>query len=88
MLEKVTEEQLTTPRGLTYVQVYEDAWWPHDEEGNLFFHRMRPSSRHVSPQCNSNEAIARSVGEKLIPGYAGVKQIAFAYVPIDVRDYE
>lgn len=88
MLEPVTEEQLTKPDGMTYVQVFQNYWWPHDSQGRLYLHRMRPSSRRVSPQCNGNKSIAESIGSKLIEDYAGVKLIEFAYVPIDVRDYE
>lgn len=87
MYEPITEEQLTTPRGMTYVQVIEDAWWPHDSDGNFYFYRQRPSSRHVAPQCNHYEQIARSVGEKYVPGYAGVKQIPIAFVPINPSDF-
>lgn len=87
MFEPVTEEQLTTPRGKHHVEVYEDAWWPHDEDGNFFFYKLSAKDRHVSPYCNRNKEIAESVGKKIIPGYAGVKQLDFAYVPIDVRDY-
>lgn len=87
MFEKVTEEQLTTPRGHTHIQVYEDAWWPHDEDGNFYFYRLSAGDKYPRPQCNLNKVIAESVGKKILPGYAGVKQIAFAYVPIDVRDY-
>lgn len=88
MFEPITEEKLTQPRGNAYVQVYEDAWWPHDEEGNFFFYKLSPKDKHVAPQCNRNQTIAESVGRSVIPGYAGVKQLALAYVPIDVRDYQ
>lgn len=54
-------------------------WWVvHPEKGLVMW-------RNTSPQCNSNEEIARRVGA-MYP-WAEIRFIETAYLPHDCRDY-
>lgn len=78
---KFVERNVVDPSGI--VQVYKNFWWwcIDGDPKRAIFYRLTPRSTG-SPQCNSNESIARGVGEKLgYPEGAQLIHIPLAFVP-------
>lgn len=87
-------DEATAPVKAGMFQHYVDAWWVvHPERGLAFFNppgRRRRAGSLGSPQCNTDERIARKVG----PVTAGtvfpeveIRQFPSVWVPIDISDY-
>jgi hypothetical protein len=55
-----------------------DRYWVIDDEG-LYWYALNEKARAWSPQCNANEAIAKSLQEKLYPD-ARVEQVHLVFV--------
>lgn len=74
------EEAIVPPRGL--IECIKDSWWSvHPTKGLIFWDK-----RARSPQCNSNEAIARRLQQQLYP-WAECKFIPLVFRRIDPREY-
>lgn len=77
--EKVT----TAPDGLC--NHYKDRWWVvAPEKGVLFWKPHKRWAGH--PQCNSNEALTKSLMEKLYP-WAEIRFMPSVFVKAEPRDY-
>lgn len=77
-LSYLPESEATTPTEGADVML--DRWWSvHPEKGLIFY-------KTYSPQCNSNEQIARNICAKLYPD-ALVKFIPVVFVPRRMQDH-
>ena len=76
----VTRRELEDPPNGLY-QVWKDAWWAVNADGNVFFYGATNS-----PQCNVHRSIAERVGMHA-PGAVGVVQIHLAHVPVKLSDF-
>jgi len=85
--QQVPIAELTAPKsGIFHVRVNE--FWAVTDDNCLLFYTGRGKKRrhYTSPQCNSNEDIARKVSESYdFP--VTVKQLAIVYVPVNLSDY-
>ena len=83
------ETSLLAANGM--VQVLRDRWFSvHPERGLIFWQaeqRRFGQLKGASPQCNSGEAIARSLATQLYP-WAETRFYALVLLPIDLRDYQ
>lgn len=75
---KVPLEKLKTPRGGAIC--YTDTWWIVTPDNCVLFFRG------FSPQCNSNEAVAKYLRERLHPTCT-VEKIEVAYLDHNCHDY-
>lgn len=86
--------ELTSPAGGTFFQHYVKCWWTvHPEKGAAFFNPRRPNGRRRrslpgTPQCNSDEKIARMAPETSVAWPFEVQLIESAWVPVDIHDYQ
>lgn len=72
-------DKATTEPGDGFWEVYADRWWSYEPDKGLLFYRK-------SPQCNSNEAIARKVTQSCHPG-AEVIFVPRVYLKHNCGDY-
>jgi len=72
-------DEITKEPGEGFWEVYVDRWWSYEPDKGVLFYQK-------SPQCNKNEALARSVTSKYHPG-AEVIFIPRAYLMHDCADY-
>lgn len=72
------EEVTRPPRG-GHWDVWANVWWSHVPGKGLMFYRK-------SPQCNSNETIARKLQEQLYPD-AELVFVERAFLPHNCHDY-
>jgi hypothetical protein len=82
----LTQAQVTEPpEGL--VQVYRNAWWSVDIEGNVALYRSGPGGA-LHPQCNQSRTVAERLGPRTLgEKYAGVVQLPVAFVTVHLEDY-
>jgi hypothetical protein len=77
------ETAIVPPPGL--INHLKDRWWAiHPEKGLIYYRRRRSDAG--SPQCNFNEAVARSIRDRLYP-WAEVLFVPSAFHCIDPQDY-
>jgi hypothetical protein len=93
-MRRVKLDTLTTPRDGLF-QVYCDSWWATSHEDELYFFGT-DRSPFSSPQCNSNEGLARRVHENMTKtehehcryvNYKETRQIPVVFVPVNISDY-
>lgn len=83
------ESDLLAANGM--VQVLRDRWFSvHPERGLVFWQdekRRLGQITGASPQCNSHEAIARSLAATTYP-WAETRFYPLVLLPINLRDYQ
>jgi hypothetical protein len=90
-------EEAVTPQKGGFFQHYVSAWWVvHPDRGLAFYNPRnartgrRRHSRYGSPQCNTDERIARMVGPKTVGELwpdVRIQQFPSVWVPVDISDY-
>jgi hypothetical protein len=66
-----------------FFQVYRNWWWVVTDNDEIIFY----CKYGLSPQCNPNESIARSIQEKEWHPGTHVEQLEVVFVPHDCHDY-
>lgn len=73
------------------VEVLRDRWFSvHPERGLIFWQAEKGRRGQLigaSPQCNSHEAIARSLASSMYP-WAETRFFPLVLLPINLRDYQ
>lgn len=70
--------EATKPRG-GFLNCIKDSYWcVHPERGLAFW-----GKGHGSPQCNTNESIAK----RLCPSCAEIQKIETVFAPLKISDY-
>lgn len=90
------EDQVTAPAKGVFFQCYRDAWWLVSPGRGLVFYNPQArvgyragKRRHSwlgSPQCNTDERIARG-GVARPPFPVEVKQFPAVFVPVEISDF-
>ena len=89
--------EAVAPRKGGFFQHYVDVWWcVHPERGLAFYNPLnrrtgrRRHHRYGSPQCNTDERVARAVGAKtmgILWPEVRVEQFPSVWVAISLSDY-